>query len=56
MCYELIGYSRTQAFSPQHLLLAVLMVGEGLVKLSYVQMTYLDVWRSGTFLEKPQVS
>ena len=29
--------------------------GEGLVKLSHA-VTYLDVWRSGTFLEKQQVS
>ena len=30
-------------------------MGEGLVKQSRA-MTYLDVWRSGTFMEKPQVS
>jgi len=50
-----LAWPHTQAFSPQCLSLAILTQGRPGKTESCAEM-YLDVWRSGTFPEKQQVS
>jgi len=53
LMYYIMRYPRTQAFSPQRLSLAVLTWRTGRGRPGKTEsrgMTYVDVWRSGTFL------